>query len=271
MINILHVLDMAGVPSIISHYQNKMKFTNSKLIYHKKNNVDWNIARFYDGMEFQKFHQLIIHGLKIGKNYDIIHIHGAETLIPIFKIIGKKIILHYHGSDIRHPGRSEDRKRIFCRSLADFIIYNAKSMEEKIITYKKTPTEFLPNLIDSEHFSNKKFKNRKKGLIITSSNHDKINTIKTVKEIDDVDVIDLDRQQIPYSFMPNILSQYEMYYDIRIMPWGQTLEELSTTALQALACNTKVYINGKILTKIPEENKPQNYINKLDSIYKRIV
>ena len=64
--------------------------------------------------------------------FDIIHIHGAETLIPLFKLLGKKIVLHYHGSDINEKSRSKSYKRIFCRSMADLIIFNGKKMEENI-------------------------------------------------------------------------------------------------------------------------------------------
>ena len=177
--------------------------------------------------------------------------------------------MHYHGSDIRHPGRAESKKRIFCRSLADTILYNAENMLDRIITNKDVEKKFIPNLIDTKHFSSKQVKNGR-SLIITSSNHDKKKVLEKSKEFDDVDVIDLDRNQIPYRHMPNILSKYETYLDIRIMPWGEELSEPSTTALQALSCGCKVYLKGNVINSLPNENKPENYLKKLNQIYESI-
>ena len=266
MINVLHILDVAGISSIISHYHNTMNYGNSQVFFHKKETFSYNISKFYEGKSFKKYRNLILSSVIQSKEYDIIHIHGAETLIPLFKITGKKIVLHYHGSDIRHPGRSDSKKRIFCRSLADLILYNSENMENRIITNNSTTRIFIPNLIDIEHFSSKN-NHEKDCLIIISSNHDKKKILEKTREFKNVDVIDLDKIQIPYKFMPKLLSKYKMYLDIRIMPWGEQLEELSTTALQALSCGCKVYINGKILTELPKENTPKHYLSRLNKIY----
>lgn len=270
MAKILHVLDIAGVPSILSYYYNKLNKGKSDLIYHEKNSFSSTISRFYGGKSFQKYRSLLLKGFFKSFQYDIIHIHGAETLIPVFKLTGKKIVLHYHGSDIRDPNRSKNKIRIKLRSMADLIVYNAKNMEPKIITSSNVRKEFLPNPIDTSHFINKN--NHKSGkLSITSGNHDKIKTINAIKNIGETTIVDLDVQNIPYPMMPVFLSKYEMYIDIRIMPWGQTLEELSTTALQALACGCKVYHSGKIFEKLPEEFFPNNVINRLDQYYQNLL
>jgi len=271
LIKVLHVLDVAGVPSIISHYYNKLNKGRSDLIYHEKKNFSRTITRCYEGIPFNNFRNLLLTGFFKSFQYNIIHIHGAETLIPFFKLTGKKVVLHYHGSDIRHPDRSEDKKRIRCRSRAELILFNSKNMKQKIITSKEVRKEYLPNLVDTDHFCLKDV-NRSGRLSITSSNHDKEKTIEDIKkEVGKTTIIDLDFQQIPYSLMPKVLSKYEMYVDIRIMPWGQKLEELSTTALQALACGCKVYHNGKIIEKLPSEHKPYNFIKKLNSFYNELL
>jgi len=269
MINVLHLLDVAGISSIINHYHNKMNFGNSQVFYHEKKSFSYSISKFYEGKSFRKYRKLVLSALTKNSNYDIIHIHGAEMLIPLFKITGRKIVLHYHGSDIRHPGRAESKKRIFCRSLADLILYNSKNMEERIITNKSIPKIFIRNLIDTEHFSIKSEK-MKDCLVIVSSNHDKNKILEKTKEFENVDIIDLDKIQIPYRFMPNLLSKYKMYLDIRIMPWGEQLEELSTTALQALSCGCKVYINGKILNSLPKESTPKYYLSSLNNLYNKL-
>lgn len=155
--------------------------------------------------------------------------------------------------------------------MAELILFNSKNMKEKIITSKEVRKEYLPNLVDTDHFFVKNI-NRLGRLSITSSNHDKEKTIEAInKEVGKTTIIDLDLQQIPYSLMPKVLSKYEMYVDIRIMPWGQKLEELSTTALQALACGCKVYHDGKIIEKLPPEHEPHNFIEKLNSFYNDLI
>lgn len=270
MINILHICDIAGVPSILSHFYNKYGDGHSDIIFHKKNNFSHNISNFYGGKSFKKFRDLVKYGILHSKDYDIIHIHGAETLVPIFKITGKKIVLHYHGSDINEKNRSSSKKRIFCRSLADLIIYNGKKMEENIITFRNVPKKFLPNPVDIEHFH--PVENIRSGnLSIVSNNLDKEKTIKAIQIFGNTEIIDLDTQQILYSFMPNILSKYETYVDIKIMPWDYILPDLSTTALQALSCGCSVYHNKKILQRLPSEHNPINTIKQLTSFYREIL
>jgi len=270
MTKVLHVLDIAGVPSILSHFYNKLGKGNSTLIYHEKNSVSSSISRFYDGMSFKKYRNLLIWGILNSSRFDIIHFHGAETLIPLFKLSRKKIVLHYHGSDINEKSRSKSKKRIFCRSMADLIIFNGKKMEENIITNKKVRKEYLPNIIDTDHFS-KNVQNKSDALSFVSSNLEKDKTSQAISKFGKTTIFDLDFQQTPYSLMPQLLGRYETYVDIKIMPWGVTLKDLSTTALQALACGCKVFHEEKIIEVFPLEHSPENVIGKLDSFYNEIL
>lgn len=270
MVRVLHVLDIAGVPSIISHYYNKLGKGKSTLIYHEKNSVSSSISRFYDGRSFKKYRNLLMWGILNCSKFDIIHIHGAEIIIPMFKLFRKKIVLHYHGSDINEKKRSESKKRIFCRSMADLIIFNGKKMEENIITNKKVRKEYLPNIIDTEHFS-KNIQKDPIALSFVSSNLDKEKTRLAINKFGKTTILDLDFQQTPYSLMPQLLGKYETYVDIKIMPWGLTLKDLSTTALQALACGCKVFHDEKIIEKFPLEHSPESVISRLDSFYDEIL
>lgn len=270
MINVLHVLDIAGVPSILSHFHNKYGYGHSDIIFHKKNNFSYNISTFYGGKSFRKYRDLIKYAILKSKHYDIIHIHGAETLVPVFKLTRKKIVLHYHGSDINQKERSLNKKRIFCRSLADLIVYNGKNMEKNIITFRSVPKKFLPNPIDTEHFHPRK-DTRSNNLIFISNNLDKEKTMKSIETFDKIEIIDLDNQQILYSCMPDYLSKFKTYVDIKIMPWGDTLSDLSTTALQALSCGCNVYHNGFFLKIFPTEHDPINSIKQLNSFYREFL
>lgn len=267
--DVLHIIDVAGIGSILSYYYSKLNKGNSIIFYHKKNNFTDTISRYYKGQSFLRFRNLLSKSIIESSNYDIIHIHGAEHLVPIFKLLGKKVVLHYHGSDIRTPKRSKDKKRIFSRSLADLIIYNDKALKPKIITFKNVKKRFLPNPIDTELFKKQDCK-KEDGISYISASLDKEKTTKAIKQIMDVKIIETDKVQIPYPLMPKIFSKYETYIDIKITEKGEILEEFSTAALQALACGCKVYHNGKFVIDFPNEHSPENVIEKLNSYYLEI-
>ena len=269
MVSVLHILDMAGVPSILSFYYNKFK-DKSELNYHLKNSFSRSISEFYQGRKYKKFRKLLVSSFFQSFNFDVIHIHGAEILVPIFKITGKRIVLHYHGSDINEREKSQKKWRVICRSMADLIIFNGIEMEKQIITIRNVPKKYLSNPVDTNHFCSK---NQKKSgrVSIVSSNLDKEKTIEAIQKLGQTDIIDLDKIQIPYRFMPDILSKYEVYVDIKIMPWGQELVDLSTTGLQALACGLKVIHYGEEIEGLPVKHKPEKVIEKLDQFYHEIL
>ena len=269
-IKVLHIVDIAGIGSILSHFHSKFDKGKSTIFYHKKNNFTLSISSYYGGTSFIKFRNLFFSSIIASRKYDIIHIHGIEHLVPIFKLLGKKVILHYHGSEIRNTQRSLDKKRIFSRSFADLIIYNDENLEEKIITFRNVKKRFLPNPIDTDLFSKKKGE-KKGGFTYVSQSLDKIKTKEEVKKIMDVTLFEADKVQFLYKFAPTIFSKYKTYVDIRITSSGEELEPLSTTALQALSCGCEVYQMGKLIKELPDEHKPENVIEKLISYYREII
>lgn len=262
----MHLNDVAGIASILSRYQNKNQKGKSDLFYRKNNDFTSYISNYYDGISFRKFRKLIFSSLVQSFQYDIIHIHSTEFLVPFFKMLGKKVVLHYHGTDIRNPKNSVNKKKIFARSMADMIIYNAENMYSKIITFRDVKKRYLPNPVDTDLFRPRENK-RTNGISYISTSLDKERTKKAIQDIMDAEIIDPLTQSIPYQLMPNKLSKYRIYLDIRITPWKQTLEELSTTALQALSCGCNVYHNGKTISKLPHQHEPNSVIEKLHKYY----
>ena len=269
-VNVLHIIDIAGIGSILSHFHSKFDRGESTIYYHKKNNFTDTISRFYGGRSFKKFRKLLVSSIIASHNYDIIHVHGVEHLVPIFKLLGKKVVLHYHGSEIRNSKRSLDKKRIFSRSFADLIIYNEKNLEEKIITFRNVKKRFLANPIDTDLFTEI---NEKKtgGFSYISASLDKVQTKEAIEKIMNVTFYESDKIQILYQFAPKIFSKFQTYIDIKITPSKEELEPFSTTALQALACGCQVYHNGKIITEFPQEHRPLNVIEKLNLYYIEIL
>lgn len=266
-INVLHLFEMAAGPSIQSHFYKKLGYGKSWVLSSDRIN---RVVDFYKEIEkFPRVRDVIREGLRRCKkdDIDIVFIHGSEFAVPIFKILTrKKVVLQYHGSDINHPARSKNIFRIIFRSMADAIIYNQKKMYDNVITIKNVRKEFHLNAVDTELFH--PLNDDKKGkLAFISDNLDRPKTLKGLENFQDITIIDKKIQVIPYEEMPKILNKYETFIDYKVADYGLLLEEMSRTALEALACGCKVYHNEKIIEKLPEEHKPENVMKKLYSLF----
>jgi hypothetical protein len=303
---ILHIHDQAGVACILTKYQ-RINGLESKVV--SLNEIDkFGILKFYkDYVDIIDRANFVEYCLAEAKSADIIHIHSMEELIiKIRKAFGnsKKIILHYHGSDIRgfknlQPQNSytiqniKDKTNIIkhkirnrlwlikrgyykslrteCQKLANEIVLATPDLLSILPQAK-----YLPNPVDVEHFSkdnvyNNKF--NKKALTIKTENADSEKALQYCKEnnVDlDIDVFDRTKAQLSYEEMPNLLKKYSLYIDIRIDN-GKILENFSKTALESLSCGLEV-LNYKLeyIERLPEKHHPVNVTNELKNIYNKI-
>jgi hypothetical protein len=302
----LHIHDQAGVACILAKYQ-RMNDIKSKVL--SSNKIDkYGILKFYkDYVDLVDRANFVEYCISEAKNADIIHIHSVEELvIKIRKAFGnsKKIILHYHGTDIRGLKNKNNQNVLTIQNTKN----RAKSFAAKVKNrlrliqmgyYKPLQTEsqklanqilvstpdlllllphakYLPNPVDVEHFSK------------DNTNHNKVNnnalTIKTTSgDIQKtllycnenninlkIDVLDRTKTPILYEEIPNYLKKYDVYVDIRIVN-DKILENLSKTALESLACGLKV-LNYKLeyVYRLPDIHNPINVTNELKNIYNKI-
>jgi len=261
-LKVFHVLDMAGQGSILNHFLNKYTTIQSTSYYIiKGKNIDM-INNYYDSIPFKNIKQLILHIYKL--KFDIAHIHSAEILVPFFKLLGKKVVLHYHGSDINIISRQTSKIRKLCRNMADLILYNDKDM----IIPTTTKRVYFPDIIDTELF--KKDNQIKEGNLIIISNN--LNIKETISNIPkSTEIFNSNQNFIPYSEMPSYLSKYETYIDEKVNDQNQRLNALSNTGLQSLACGLKVQKNGLIISVLPSQHKPEILIPKLTELYASII
>jgi hypothetical protein len=305
-LKILHIHDQAGVACILAKYQ-RMNDIKSKVL--SSNKIDkYGILKFYkDYVDLVDRANFVEYCISEAKNADIIHIHSVEELvIKIRKAFGnsKKIILHYHGTDIRGLKNKNNQNVLTIQNTKN----RAKSFAAKVKNrlrliqmgyYKPLQTEsqkladeilvstpdlllllphakYLPNPVDVEHFSK------------DNTNHNKVNnnalTIKTTSgDIQKtllycnenninlkIDVLDRTKTPILYEEIPNYLKKYDVYVDIRIVN-DKILENLSKTALESLACGLKV-LNYKLeyVYRLPDIHNPINVTNELKNIYNKI-
>jgi hypothetical protein len=306
-LKVLHIHDQAGVACILAKYQ-RMNGIQSKVVSANKSDK-YGILTFYkDYVDLVDRSNFAEYCLSEAKNAHIIHIHSAEQLvIKIRKAYGnsKKIVLHYHGTDIRglknknNPNNStiqntttriksiaakvKNRLRLVQMGYYKSLRIESQRLANEILV--STPdllsllphAKYLPNPVDVDHFSkddtthNKVNKNN--ALIIKTEigNSEKVLEYCKNNNIDlKIDVFDRTKSPLLYEEIPNFLKKYNIYVDIRIAN-DKILENFSKTALESLACGLKV-LNYKLeyLDKLPEMHNPVNVVNQLENIYNKI-
>lgn len=307
LLKVLHIHDQAGVACILAKYQ-RMNDIQSKVL--SSNTIDkYGILKFYkDYVDIIDRTNFVEYCLAEAKSADIIHIHSVEQLvIKIRKVLGnsKRIILHYHGTDIRglkkinnphnstiqntktrtksYAAKVKNRLRLIQMGYYRSLRTEAQKLANEILV--STPdlllllpyAKYLPNPVDVDHFSqdntihNKV--NNNNALTIKTTSGDIQKTLLYCKENNinlKIDVLDRTTTPILYEEIPNFLKKYNIYIDIRIVN-EKILENFSKTALESLSCGLKV-LNYKLeyIDRLPSIHNPVNVTKELENIYNKI-
>jgi hypothetical protein len=296
--HILHVWDQAGVAYTIAKYQQQLQGHEAKVIMIANYNK-YGISEFYKqyilNTALEEFTEKCI---EEAKSADIIHIHSRiDILIKLRQKFGnsKKIILHYHGTDIRglkkqklpHRSQLSDlaiRSIMMYRRIRDKVLFRkqmhikAQRMADTVIV--STPdllhivakSIHLPNPVDTDHFKPDSIsKNeQKEALTIDTEVTDIQWALDYCKRHNislNIEVYNRIKNPIIYKDMPEFLRRYNTYVDIRYVN-KTILQNLSKTALEALACGLKVLdYQLKYRQGLPREHDPINVISRLSNIY----
>jgi hypothetical protein len=294
---ILHVWDQAGVAFILAKYQN-LQGQNSKAIMVKEYDK-FGIGRFYNEYVINvTLKEFVQRSLEEAQCAEIVHVHSrSDMVIRLRNEFGnsKKIILQYHGTDIRgikkqklpHRSKASDLavRGIFTyRRVRDALLFKkrihsrAQRMTDAVIV--STPdllplvsnAVYLPNPIDTDHFSTDKILRSERARALTMDTEAiniglTLNYCKQHNVNQEIDVYNRIKDPIMYRDMPAFLKKYGLYIDVRYVD-GKILENLSKTALEALACGLDV-LDYKLYRRhgLPEEYAPKNVTSRLEAIY----
>ena len=268
-VQILHVWDQAGVACILAKYQIRHGH-QSRVI--KIEGDKYGIYHFYDDFITNvPEEQFLNRCVEEATRSDVIHIHGPiNVLFKLRRRFGKSktIILHYLGTDIRGlnpspmstiPARHsilsiiikgitmklrgfplpKQYIHILAQMLADKVLVATPDLIQNVVK-----GVYLPIPIDTEHFFPDLIANNNKKCALTLktevTNISKVIEYCKSNNIDlDIEVYDRTKNPIMYADMPKFLKRYKIYVDIRYIQ--QTiLNNLSSTALQSLACGLRV-------------------------------
>lgn len=202
------------------------------------------------------------------RKFDIIHVHGHDGIIDKLRLLypRKVILLHYHGTAIR--GRWNDPDKVAVMKRIDGLVVATRDLLEGAPPY----AIYVPNPIDLEVFYRKR--NPVKGKALHFSYNADEEAIKIAKKLNlDLTIIDRVTNPIPHHKMPDLLSEYEYYIDIkRKTRDSPILPDRSVTALEALACGAKVLLStGDVIKNLPDEHKPENTAKTMWAIYNELL
>ena len=296
--NIIHIWDQAGVACTLAKYQ-RLQGHRSKVIM-SRGFDKFGIYRFYkdivDEVAREKFTSRSIEACE---SADIIHVHSYENiLLQLRKKFGqsKKIILQYHGSDIRGVNTV---KSLTPKNLAKDLVLSSKKFALRMSGKLKSPEQmhsdaqkaanrvilstpdllplvtkgiYLNNPVDIEHFTPDKFPSsaQREVLTINTEAADTNLTLQYCKSHGvniDIEVYDRTKNPLMFGDMPSFLKKYRVYVDIKYVN-NMILESFSKTGLEALACGLKVLnYQLKYHQGLPPEHNPTSVVARLMKIY----
>jgi len=295
---ILHIWDQAGVAFVLAKYQRSQGHDSKAIMVREYDK--YGIGKFYDqyaiDATLQDFGQK---SLDEAHSADILHVHSRSDMVFKFREEfgnSKRIILQYHGTDIRGIKKQKLPHRSKLSDLAVRGIFTYRRVRDAILITKRihsnaqrladtvivsTP-DLLPlvskaiyvaNPIDTDHFTPDKSSSRPEraqALTMDTEATDIQLTLSYCKRHNvklDIDVYNRIRDPIMYGDMPAFLKKYGLYIDVRYVD-GKILENLSKTALEALACGLDV-LDYKLNHRhgLPEEYNPVNVTSRLETIY----
>jgi len=294
-VRILHIWDQAGVACILAKYQRLQSHETKVILIGAPDK--YGIYKFYEEyISNSKLEELVEKCLEESELADVIHIHSrVDILLKVRRKFGrsKKIILHYHGTDIRRLYGRENQ--VPCRLHLSNIVLNSRTMAKVLrkkqfhiraqrladVVIVSTPdllplvsnAIYLPNPIDTDHFTADKFFSKPRGARALTMDTEAIdigfslNYCKQHNVNQEIDVYNRIKDPIMYKDMPAFLNKYGLYVDVRYVD-GNILENLSKTALEALGCGLQVLdYQLKYHCGLPIEHYPINVISRLSSIY----
>jgi glycosyltransferase involved in cell wall biosynthesis len=267
-LNVLHIWDQAGVACILAKYQRRR---GDHVTILKRSSYDpFAIFSFYneslinaDGKQFLKL------AVKEAKVYDVIHVHTLFKIVPELRrrYKDKRIVLHYHGSEVR--GKDVDPIRLEAEDKSDVILVSTPDLLNYV---KNDKVQHLSNPVDTEHFrKNSSRESSARSLMITSDRMDiqwiLSHLARSNLNLNIDTTIDRSSNPVPYSKLPSLLYQYSVYIDIKYID-GVLLTSLSKTALEALAGGLKVLTyNLQYIEELPRVNEPEYAVDRVLDIY----
>jgi glycosyltransferase involved in cell wall biosynthesis len=295
-LNILHIWDQSAVACVLA--KNQKKLGHEVKILRRTGYDRYGIYEFYGEIVTlipeENFLEL---SLQEANKADLVHIHSrTDALFYIRRKSNKrnKIIMHFHGSDLRginqkykrqdlllNPGllvrnarstRVRGKNNLLAERSANKVLYSTADLRKFL---KRSDSVLINIPIDTDHFTPNTNNQASEDFFIF--NTEAISNMKWIIDyckrsgIDNLKVIDRMKHPVKYSDMPKFLKQFGTYVDIRYVN-DNVLSNLSTTALQSLACGLKVVnYNLEQVSELPSYHVGSNAAKLVQKAYEEIL
>lgn len=209
------------------------------------------VARFY------------LRATRLAAGADVVHVHSLDRIVPwIKRLYAKPIVMHYHGTDIE--GRWEEKRARWRK--ADYVAVSTPNLLEGA----PSTAVHVPNPVDTDIFRPAPGERDPNSAV--SFRYGMDSEAEAVAMKLGLTLSWLERWSVQHSRMPEVLSKYAYYIDLRKPPSHAVARSVGKAALEALACNCKVVDwNGDILSGLPPENDPRNVAARWNAVYMRLL
>jgi glycosyltransferase involved in cell wall biosynthesis len=258
---ILHIWNTAGVASVIAKFTDRGFATRSTVITRKAaDRVGLtNYGRAYGDGAAMFFTRALI----TARGANLVHVHSLDRIVPWLKrLYGKPVVMHYHGTDIE--GRWKEKAGRWSR--ADYVAVSTPNLLEG----GPSSAVYVPNPVDTDIFKPHGAPTNPKSAVSFRYGMDHEAEIAAMKL--GLTLNWLDRWSVPHDRMPETLSEFAYYIDMRKPPAHVEARSVGKAALEALACGLRVVDwEGKVIEGLPAENEPLNVASKWNEIYAKLL
>ena len=254
---ILHVWNTAGVASIIARFTDSQLGTSSTVITRKA--ADRVGLTTYGTAYSDGAARFFSRALWMARSADLVHVHSLDRVVPWLKrFYSKPVVMHYHGTDIE--GRWREKEGRWRR--ADYIAVSTPNLLEGA----PSNAVHIPNPVDTDLF--RPMQEEKDQNSALSFRYGMDAEAEAAARKLGLNLVLLERWSVRYDQMPQTLSKYGYYIDLRKPPDHMVARSVGKAALEALACGLKVVDwEGRVIEDFPEEHAAKSVAARWDEIY----
>ena len=259
---ILHVWNTAGVASVIAKFCDRQFGTKSTVVTRReadKVGLTTYGTAYGDGPA-----KFFARALLMARSADVVHVHSLDRIVPWLRRLygGKPLVIHYHGTDIE--GRWKEKENRW--KVADSVVCSTPNLLEGA----PTSAVQIPNPVDTDVFRPIGVA-RIPGSALSFRYGMDMEADRTARRLG-LSLTWFERWGVPHDKMPETLSRFSYYIDLRRPPGHREAQSVGKAALEALACGCKVIDwSGRTLEGLPAENWPENVSAKWHDLYQGLM
>lgn len=263
MVRILHVWDQ-GINALLIEYMDRLCGTESTIIHNEAFDpygmtpAKWK--RHYGGKLHRAHFQADV--AKAAVLSDVVHVHSVDSVVPLLKKLRRRVVLHYHGSDIR--GKWESRRELW--GSADRILVSTRDL----LTGAPDSTMYQPNPVNPIFAPGAK---PERDCAIHYSYGADILAERIAAEAHLPLIIV--KQSIPHLELPHVLRRFTHYVEVKQLNGELIMSHVADTgsllSLEALACGLRVLCLDGERVGLPDEHRPEAVARSIYRVYEELI